>query len=85
MTASRLADCCPFCWPGDHPALLPLTVASDEHDSLRAHYRHDACGREWNTWWNREAAGWPALDREPVDAAAAVEEFLADLRNRRTA
>ena len=48
---SPLADCCPQCHPGDHPAVLPLSVTRDGA-SLRAVYRHDACGTTWPCWWD---------------------------------
>lgn len=54
-----LADACPGCHPGDYPAVAPSAVACGG-GSLRASYRHDACGRQWCCWWDAEAAGWPA-------------------------
>jgi len=59
---SPLADACPSCPPGDHPAVLPSAVTT-EGGSLRASYAHAPCGTRWDCWWDREAAGWP-LRRE---------------------
>ena len=62
MTAPQFADACPECPPGDHPAVIPESVA-EISGSLRATYRHAACGSEWVCWWDPESAGWP-LSRE---------------------
>jgi hypothetical protein len=62
---SLLPDLCQCVWARDWEAVkaagpcLPLSVVPDLHDSLRARYRCPDCGRMWNVWWHREAAGWP--------------------------
>jgi hypothetical protein len=65
-----LADACPVCPPGDYPAVLPSRV-EDTGGSLRAEYRHEVCGADWDCWWDAGASGWP-LHREParLDGAA---------------
>ena len=59
MTApSTLADACPQCLPGDHPAVPPASV-TQVGGSLKASYRHDACGTSWDCWWDPASVGWP--------------------------
>lgn len=65
MTRSLLADACPSCHPGDFPAVLPHCVTPVGNGSVRAGYRHDACGTSWLCWWDAEAAQWP-LNPPPV-------------------
>jgi hypothetical protein len=67
-----LADCCPnpSCHPGDHPA-VPPTVVVDDGGSLRASYRHEVCGAEWDCWWDAAAAAWPMTSHpEPARSIA---------------
>ena len=58
-----LADACPGCFPGDHPASPPLEVTEEpgHPGSLRASY---ACtqGHAWVCWWDARSAEWP-IDR----------------------
>lgn len=60
MTPSPLADACPQCHPGDHPPVLPLAEPVLDRGSLKARYRHAACGTEWECWRDPRSAGWPA-------------------------
>lgn len=69
-----LADCCPHCHPGDHPAVLPLAVV-DDGVTLRAAYWH-ACGAAWENSW--PAAVWPVSDPQPLGVLLAG--FLDSLR-----
>ena len=64
---SPLSDACPQCFPGDFPPVLPLSVTRDGA-SLRAVYRHDACGTTWPCWWDPSASGWP----QPVPSLTLV-------------
>ena len=75
MTAP-LADCCPDCFPGDHDAVAPLLVLPDGNGSLWARYRHEACGREWDCWWDAEASDWP-LKAEDLNMPQADAERAA--------
>jgi hypothetical protein len=69
MTAlSPLADACPSCPPGDHPPVAPLRDPVLDGGSLKARYRHEACGFEWSCWWDPAAVEWPLL-REGGQAA----------------
>jgi hypothetical protein len=61
-THMELADACPECPPGDHPASLPLSVAPDSGDSLKATYQCTE-GHRWDCWWDRNAAEWPVIGR----------------------
>lgn len=71
-TPSDLKDACPQCPPGDFPAVYPLSAA-EEGGSLRAAYRHEECGAEWQCWWHPEAVGgWP-LRREELTATEQLE------------
>jgi hypothetical protein len=66
MTAPHpLADACPFCPPGDYPAEAPLSV-TDDGVSLRADYRHEACGANWACWWDSAAVNWPLRREHPA-------------------
>jgi hypothetical protein len=80
---AAVADCCPSCFPGDYRAVVPLTVVYVAHDSLFAHYRHPACGYEWDCSWSAASVGWPSEWPAPVrelrNASAAVHEVLAEL------
>jgi hypothetical protein len=58
---SPLADACPFCHPGDHPAVLPFLVIF-AGTSLRALYRHQVCGTIWPCSWDADATGWPRAE-----------------------
>jgi hypothetical protein len=60
-----LADCCPSCHPGDHPAVLPMVVV-DDGETLLALYHHAACGAGWECSW--PAAAWPVSDPQPIGA-----------------
>lgn len=69
MTAlSPLADACPQCPPGDHPAVPPASVLAEPSGSLRAEYLHRACGAQWSCWWDAGAVDW-SLSREGGQAA----------------
>lgn len=68
MTASTLADTCPECLPGDHPAILPHAVTDDGQDGLMADYQCQACGHRWRCGWDARSAGRTAPARE--DSAA---------------
>jgi hypothetical protein len=57
-----LADCCPSCHPGDHPAVPPILVV-DDGVTLMAAYQH-ACGAGWECSW--PAAAWPVSDPQPI-------------------
>jgi hypothetical protein len=59
--APLLADACPFCHPGDHPAVLPFLVIY-AGTSLRALYRHQVCGTIWPCSWDADATGWPRAE-----------------------
>jgi hypothetical protein len=70
MTRSLLADACPECHPGDFPAVLPSSVTPDGNGSLRADYRHEACGTTWAAWWDAAAAHWPLNPPGALEVAA---------------
>lgn len=72
---SSLADCCPQCFPGDHEAVLPSTVAPDG-TSLLAVYRCPSCGHFWHCWWDPQASGWP-LAAVPQPPARSLPGFTA--------
>jgi len=57
----NLADACPECYPGDHPAVTPLLVHRLNTGGLCAHYvcPVDGCGARWQTGWDPRAAGFP--------------------------
>lgn len=60
MTApSPMSDACPQCPPGDHPAVPPAVPVVEIGGSLKASYRHGACGTSWDCWWDPGAVGWP--------------------------
>lgn len=52
-----LADACPSCFPGDHPAVTPRSVTPDANNSLCAEYTHTPGGvtHSWATWWNADS------------------------------
>jgi hypothetical protein len=58
---SPLADACPRCFPDAEAAVLPVSEPVLDRGSLRAHYRHDACGSEWDCWFDPEASGWALI------------------------
>ncbi len=55
----HLRQACPSCFPGDFPAVEPHSTVSTGA-TLRADYRHEACGTAWVRWWDAASAGWPA-------------------------
>ncbi len=65
-TPSTLADACPGCFPGDHPAVLPWLVQHTGTGSLRAYYWCPVadCGRRWKCWWDARSAEWPVTREE---------------------
>jgi len=65
MTAPfDFADGCPECFPDAEHAVLPSSAPVPDRGSLRAHYRHETCGTEWDCWFNPDSVdGWP-LRRE---------------------
>jgi hypothetical protein len=52
------------------PAVLPSTVVPAGNGSLRADYRHEACGTSWPAWWDAEAAWWPLNPPAALEVAA---------------
>lgn len=55
----NLADACPACFPGDHPAVLPAWTHTVPGGGVCAHYRCPACHARWRTGWDPRAAGFP--------------------------
>lgn len=80
--SSAPADACPQCFPGDYSAVAPESVTPTETGSLRARYRHEACGHEWNCWWSPAASAWPAISN-PQSFRLLVDSVYADLLTHR--
>jgi hypothetical protein len=72
-----LADCCPVCHPGDHPAVLPVGEPVDDGGSLRATYEHEVCGTVWECAWDT-ASVWPSHDG-PLPVGALLTGLLDHL------
>lgn len=72
-----LADPCPSCAPGDHPAVIPFLVTVETGDTVRGWYKHRPCGWLWSTWWPA-AGGWP-LRRENAPQPETPGEQLGRL------
>jgi hypothetical protein len=78
-----LADACPSCHPGDHPAVLPEGDPVDDGGSLRATYRCPVCGMVWVCSWDAASVSWPC--RDPLPVGALVVGFLGLLLARQAA
>jgi hypothetical protein len=75
-----LADACPTCHPGDHPAVAPTTI-TDDGGSLRAAYQHEVCGTAWECAWDA-ASVWPSHNEPPLPVGALLTGLLDHLLSR---
>ena len=76
MTATDIlppVDACPVCFPGDHPACLPLAHLELTDGTIGA-YWCGVCGTGWATRFDRH--GWPVVraTAPPVPQDAARRE-----------